>query len=66
MGAPVKLYDLYLFHGDSEVIVGWHKLEAVNNAAAIKQADEFARIERMELWEGSAMTKRWESPESIY
>ena len=59
----MKLYDLYLFRDGTDVIVAWHKLEAAHDAAAIELANKFPRTERMELWEGSQLTKRWESPE---
>ena len=55
----MKIYDLYLLSGDSDVIIGWQKFEEPDDKAAIRTAIGLAPAARMELWSNTELIKRW-------
>jgi len=55
-------YDVYMFGNASDVLVGWHKFEANNEAAAISVAIALAQSQRMELWHGDILVRSWSRP----
>jgi len=58
----MKIYDLYLFVPDTEVIGGWHKFDAASDEAAIEVAQGLAHEAPLELWRESTLVRRWEEP----
>lgn len=59
-GQHMKTYDLYLFAGDRQVILGWHSFEAENDEAALEIAQPLVTEPPVELWQDSTLVQRWE------
>jgi hypothetical protein len=57
-----KTYDLYLFNTEREVISGWHSFDAAEDEEALKIAEGLVRQPPAELWQASALVKRWDNP----
>ena len=57
----MKTYDLYLFNSERQVISGWHKFDAAKDEDALKIAEELVKQPPAELWQATALVKRWEN-----
>jgi hypothetical protein len=56
-----KTYDLYLFNTEQKVISGWHSFDAAEDEEALKIAEELVKKPPAELWQATALVKRWTS-----
>ena len=57
----MKTYDLYLFNTGQEVISGWHSFDAAEDEDALKIAEGLVTQRPAELWQASALVKRWDN-----
>jgi hypothetical protein len=55
----MKRYDLYVYELGSEMIIGWHMFDAVNDHAAIQVTVALELTGRVELWSDAELVKRW-------
>ena len=53
-------YDLYLFAEGKNVVLGWHSFEADEESDAVDLAEGLVQQPPAELWQGTALVKRWE------
>jgi hypothetical protein len=58
----MKRYDLYVYEPGSDVVVGWHKFEAVGNISACEIVQRLGLSGRIELWADDEIVDRWEAP----
>ena len=61
----MKTYDLYMFASGQAILLGWHRFEAVDEAAAIELAGGLARHPPLELHCEGLLIKRWDGKPSI-
>ena len=53
-------YDLYMFAENKDVVLGWHSFEAEAHQDALDLAEGLVQQPPAELWQGTALVKRWE------
>ena len=53
-------FDLYLFADGKDVVLGWHSFDAEGESEALELAEGLVHQPPAELWQGSALVKRWE------
>ena len=58
----MNTYDLYLFSGEKNLVVGWHRFDAPEDGKALEIAAGLVLQPPAELWKSDSLVRRWDVP----